>query len=64
MRISVINTFVICHWCEKVKEGEMGNECNTHRRDGKCVHNFSWKARMELANLRDLDEDRLYLYVI
>lgn len=50
MRISVIITVVICHWCEKVKEGEMGNECDTHCKDGKCVHNFSLKSGMELAN--------------
>ena len=43
----------------------MGNVCNTHRRDGQCIHNFSWKARMKLANKRDIDEDeRLYLNVI
>jgi hypothetical protein len=43
----------------------MGNECNTHRIDGKCVHNCSRKAKMELANRREVAEDeRLYLNVI
>jgi hypothetical protein len=29
---------------KKIKEDEMGGECDTHGRDEKCVQNVGWKS--------------------
>jgi hypothetical protein len=38
----------------KPKKEGLGGTCSTHGGDDKCIHNFSWKTRMEETGYEDV----------